>query len=1482
MKLQGKIAAITIVVAVVPLLLALFLFHRYSVANLYEVTRGNAKVTVEQSAKSLSEYFQARIDELEDFARMPLVVSRDWQKLRPYLQNRVKVRPDGFSKYFIGLPSGHFYATSAAGNASAGGLASFNDDDPNATLKTMLDRPYWQNTVGDNLLSEPRTFINEPTISYTTGQQQITIATSILDSNGQLQGAFGGALEWPVIQRKLIDVTQSMSVAYGEGIQLFLITGDGTYVYHDDPDRMVQVVSDGNGAPLRNVLGEQYTETFNITEEPSPDLATIGQQMMAGASGAEMYVDPLLEQRFLLTFAPVNTTGYSLGLLIPKALMIAPAEQLRFKLLMIAGLSILAALLAAVWLARKMSRPVLRLTEAAARVSSGQTDLHLTESGQDELADLTRSFNKMSLSLRQRDQLVQRRQSQLQRLSVAAQDASSTLQIDAVLHTLISHAMELVDAERGVIGRSEAGLLRVQDLCYGELIETVDHYFSPGEYSIGRLLQAPVARRLEGVDVGAQVAPELTQGLDVNNLISVPILDRTGQLLGCFELYNSGKGHVFDCQDVEMLQGLAAFAAVAIENANAVDARESAVVALKKSKAQLQRVAETVSVTAGEKFFDRLVVRICEELNMEHAFVGLISKDAQHIEVLAACSDGALADDFCYALKGTPCAQALVLEQCYYDADVQRLFPEDTLLNDMNAACYAGVVLKDDVDRPLGLIGILSVTPQAMEQKLSLLKLFSLRASAELQRQQTDDELRLAATAFQTHEAIMICNNRTEILRVNKAFVDITGYSEEEAIGKTPGLLSSGTETQVFYDTLWANIERQGYWQGEIWNRRKGGELYAQWLSINAVKSQSGHVTHYVGAFLDLTDQKQQQALIARGIAEEGVVSSLLRLSHRGTSVEQFIQQSVDILARTEVWTQRIQRVAFYSYTKSGVSESLRIVAHHNLDTLSADDCVRKAVRRYMPESDGLASLSGDAGWQITDCPELCAEQQVFVAPIRDKELLGAVVCCSEEELEPGDIAFVKRITDVLGMAISRRQAEDRFEFQAFHDDLTGLPNRRMLIERLKQEVAVAIRRELHGAVLFIDLDQFKRLNDALGHSVGDLLLKQVADRLKNLLRAQDTVARLGGDEFVIILPALDGGEDEAANHAYAVADKVRWELSQFYFLGEHEFHLTPSIGIVLFPTAGEGVDDLLKHADTAMYQAKKEGRNTARFYKPSMQDAASHRLTLEKDLRHALNRNELELHYQPQVLADGSVIGAEVLIRWGHPEHGVVSPVLFIPVAEDTGLILEIGEWVLRTACEQIRRWEVAGVRLDHLAVNVSPKQFRQPDFVAIVERVLDETGIDPRHLDLEVTEGMLIQDVEYTIEKMERIRDLGVRFSIDDFGTGYSSLAYLKRLPLDILKIDRSFVQDVHRDTQDAAICTTIIAMAKNLDLAVVAEGVETEEEQAFLADNGCDIYQGYYYSRPLALDAFEDYLVKQGVGPILNGDSKKKPPLYVVDQE
>jgi diguanylate cyclase (GGDEF)-like protein len=435
-----------------------------------------------------------------------------------------------------------------------------------------------------------------------------------------------------------------------------------------------------------------------------------------------------------------------------------------------------------------------------------------------------------------------------------------------------------------------------------------------------------------------------------------------------------------------------------------------------------------------------------------------------------------------------------------------------------------------------------------------------------------------------------------------------------------------------------------------------------------------------------------------------------------------------------------------------------------------------------------------------------------------------------------------------------RKENEARINNLAFFDSLTQLPNRRLLYERLGHAIATSRHQQSLGALLFIDLDDFKTLNDNRGHHIGDLLLIAVAERLKQALRRQDTVARLGGDEFLVVLEGLDQERNSAASQAQQIAEKILASLNNAYQLEGQDYFNSPSIGLCLFGDQDVAIDDLLKQADQAMYHAKAAGRNTLRFFDPEMQAVTAQRFALQNEIREALQQRQFQLYYQPQMNHVGKVVGAEALIRWIHPQRGMIPPLDFIPLAEESGLILALGNWIFATACAQLVEWSKSTVTADIvLSVNVSARQFQHPDFVAQLLLIIHGSGINPHRLKLELTESMLVANQHEIITKMDALKTHGIKFSLDDFGTGYSSLSYLKRLPISELKIDKSFVNDILSDTNGAAIARMIIRLAQSMELTVIAEGVETKAQRDWLESEGCFRYQGYYFGRPVAIENF-----------------------------
>jgi len=703
------------------------------------------------------------------------------------------------------------------------------------------------------------------------------------------------------------------------------------------------------------------------------------------------------------------------------------------------------------------------------------------------------------------------------------------------------------------------------------------------------------------------------------------------------------------------------------------------------------------------------------------------------------------------------------------------------------------------------------VVPAGPDEVLAIVR------DVTVERRGAEQIAKLASAVEQTADSVIVTDANGTVEYVNPAFEHMTGYQRSEVLGKQPNLLKSGQQPKAFYDQLWATIRRGKEFRAVFINRRKDGTTYYEEKSITPLKDSEGRITHFVSTGKDITERRQQEDTIAR--------------------LGRILDESSNEIYMFDAQTLRFAQV------NEGARQNLGYTMEE-LHALTPIDLKPEFDRESFEEL--LAPLRGG---------EQSAVSFVTTHKRKDGSLYPVEVRLqlSSAEQPPLFVAIIQDITE-------RRKAEEKLSYLAYYDTLTGLPNRALLHESLRQSMVEADRRERLVAVLMLDLDRFKVINDTLGHSVGDGLLQAVGQRLAAAVRPGDTVARLGGDEFALVLANVAGSDDVAH-----VVQKILSHFSEAVQVGGHELHVTPSLGITLYPLDGSNIDDLLRNADTAMYQAKARGRNNFQFFTNELNQRAERRLALENAMHHALPRGEMFLEYQPQIdLTNGRVTGCEALLRWRHPELGLVSPLEFISIAEDTGLILPIGEWVLRQACQDVAAWHRAGYRGLQVAVNVSARQLHLQDFQDLVRRALNETGLPAAALDLEITEGTLLQDVEETLDLLNALAAHGVRLSIDDFGTGYSSLAYLRRLPLDTLKVDRAFVGDVTADAGSAAIVRAIIAMGRSLNMTVIAEGVETAAQVKFLREHGCHGAQGFHFSRPVSTEDFKSLLSRDKPRP------------------
>jgi diguanylate cyclase (GGDEF)-like protein/PAS domain S-box-containing protein len=740
----------------------------------------------------------------------------------------------------------------------------------------------------------------------------------------------------------------------------------------------------------------------------------------------------------------------------------------------------------------------------------------------------------------------------------------------------------------------------------------------------------------------------------------------------------------------------------------------------------------------------------------------------------------------------------------------------------------AALIFHPFIKHVRAVIGKLQLVTDELQSHRDHLEDMIRQRTAQLETRATElaeseEKFHLIGTAAQ--DAIVIIGTDEQVIYWNPAAEKIFGYSADEIVDKnlhdllTPASRRNEAHNgfKVFQQSGEGNFIGKTF---EINALQKSGEEFPVELSISAIKLQDNW--HALGIIRDITGRKQ---------AEEALRASEQRFRDVSDATGEYL------------WELDVNMV--YTYVSS---RSVDVKGY------SPEELLGHTPMEFMPEED-IAPVGEIVNRAI-------ANKEPFNLQHRDITKSGAVLW---EEVN--GVPFYNENGVVIGLRgaglsiTGRKQAEAEIKNLAFYDSLTQLPNRRLLLDRLKQALASSARSGLEGALLFIDLDNFKTLNDTHGHDTGDLLLQQVAKRLESSVREGDTVSRLGGDEFVVMLEDLSKHDLEAAAQAETVGDKILAALNQPYQLIEHEHRSTPSIGVTLFSGHGQSQDELLKQADIAMYQAKNAGRNTMRFFDPQMQKTITARAVLESDLRRAVAEQEqFRLYYQVQVDSSGHAIGAEALLRWQHPVRGMVSPAEFIPLAEESGLILPLGHWVMSTACQQLAAW-AAQPETAHLtlAVNVSVKQFNLPTFVDEVLTLVDYFKIDPAKLKLEITESMLLGNVNDITIKMAALKIRGINFSMDDFGTGYSSLQYLKLLPLDQLKIDRSFVCDIVTDDTDRAIVRTIIAMAESLNLNVIAEGVETEEQRQLLLNKGCTKYQGYLFGKPVPIEQF--VLLKHG---------------------
>lgn len=672
---------------------------------------------------------------------------------------------------------------------------------------------------------------------------------------------------------------------------------------------------------------------------------------------------------------------------------------------------------------------------------------------------------------------------------------------------------------------------------------------------------------------------------------------------------------------------------------------------------------------------------------------------------------------------------------------------------------------------------------------------------------------KLSQAMEQIADIVLIADRDGTIEYVNPAFEKATGYRRREVIGEKPNILCSGWHDADFFRNLWRVISNGGVFRDVVVNRRKDGAHYYEEKTITPLTDETGEVTHYVSTGKDVTERmRKEEELRKLSMAVEQSTNAIIITDRSGV-----IEYVNDRFTRVTGYSAREARGQSPGLLKSG-----------------------KHPKSFYAEL--WACLNGGEVWR----GEICNRRKdgglfwddVTISPIRDGS---------------GTITHYLGIQEDI---TERRLAEERLNYLAYFDSLTGLPNRSLLQQSLEQTIEITKRKREQLAVLYLDLDRFKDINDSLGHDEGDRLLQQVGERLKATVRAEDLVARVGGDEFVLVLVEV-GGEDAAARVAQKVVDRLR----EPFTIHQHEHYISASIGITVYPQDHAVVSGLLKNADLAMYQAKESGGNGYRFYCQEMGVRVLERMELELFLRHALARGEMEIYYQPQFdLSSGGLQGMEALLRWFHPNRGMVGPNKFIPIAESSGQIVELGSWALTRAYRQLVDWRAQGLSPPRVAVNLSPQQLAMPDLPSQVEDLLKEIDVEPQAVTLELTESALMLNPERAERVLRELKQVGVFLSLDDFGTGYSSLGRLRRFPLDCLKIDRSFIRDLAEDPDAQSLVAAIIRMAQSLGMMTIAEGVETRDELEFLKGQGCDAVQGYLLGRPMPHGMMGDLMRRQ----------------------
>jgi len=718
---------------------------------------------------------------------------------------------------------------------------------------------------------------------------------------------------------------------------------------------------------------------------------------------------------------------------------------------------------------------------------------------------------------------------------------------------------------------------------------------------------------------------------------------------------------------------------------------------------------------------------------------------------------------------------------------------------------------------------LLNTMAQDISFTLEALRLEQYRQQAETVLLEKEENLSVTIDAIS--DGVIVTDAQGAVIRMNPVAQTLTGWKFKHADGDLFSSVFNIIDTQ--------SRQKIVCLAEKILQQQTGIEVIEH-TTLVAKQLNEHQITGSIAPIYDKNKVLTGAVLVFQDVTEQYATINALKMSE---------QRFRDVIEASNAYIWELNKEGKYTYltdkvtlTKGYKPEAL--IGHSPFEFIA-------------PEEVTLLSKQVNAEIKKQGKFELVLQNITPTGETLWEELKGQVILDENKE-------FI----GLRGVGVSinqRKKNEAEIKRLAYYDPLTSLPNRRMLIDGVTKELAIARKNNTFGALLFLDLDHFKTLNDSLGHAVGDELLVQIAERLTQQLRPQDLAARIGGDEFIVLLPNLSEVFEMAVQHADEIIKQISAILQEPYKLKNHSHFSSSSIGATIFPQENQTATVILKQADTALYRAKDMGRNTFRFYHPNMQIKARNRLEMEKNLRIALQKNQFQLYYQPQLNHQGELIGAEALLRWFLPDSGLIPPVKFIPIAEESGIMLEIGLWIFNQCFREVKKWIDQGLLQahQHISINVSPKQFKQANFVQQLIDIVSETQINPSNFILEVTEGIFLTNIDNTIEKMLHLRGLGFTFSIDDFGTGYSSLSYLKRLPLNELKIDKAFIDDIIEDIDDQIIVKTIIAMAKHLQFSVIAEGVETKAQLEFLKTNDCKHYQGYFFSKPLNHVDFEDYM-------------------------